>query len=93
MQTILSIAERFNHSCIERGYHYLGGEKVVKQVELDTPEECQLWCNDHPKCNWFSWSDASLPNGCWLLSKNGVDKNYDKGRDQGANGPKTCDGK
>lgn len=61
--------------------------------ETDTPEQCQILCNADDRCNWFSWSDNFFPKGCWLLSKNGVTKRSNLGRDKGANGPKNCPGK
>ena len=61
--------------------------------DADTPETCQVKCQAETKCNWFTWSDAGRPKGCWLLSKKGSSKKYDHGRNLGATGPKYCTGK
>lgn len=89
----LCIIEKFDHTCIERGYLWLGGTTTVgKDLQIETPELCQLLCNATDECNWFGWRDLSNPTGCWLLDKKGSDKRIDNGRDQGATGPKNCIG-
>ena len=50
-------------------------------------------CAKENRCNWFTWRDASNPKGCLLLSQKGDTKDVDHGRNRGATGPKSCQGR
>ena len=79
---------------------WLGGINIVgENLEIDSPERCQLLCNATDGCNWFVWRDANVwnpargnPTGCVLFDKKGADKSTSLGRDQGVTGPKKCIG-
>jgi len=77
-------------SCIETGYHWIGGSDLIEKFDTDSAEQCQEMCAKENRCNWFTWRDASNPKGCWLLSQKGDTKDVDHGRNQGATGPKSC---
>ena len=80
-------------SCIETGYHWIGGTDLIEKFDTDSAEQCQEMCSKENRCNWFTWRDASNPKGCWLLSQKGDTKDVDHGRNQGATGPKSCLGR
>ena len=76
------------------GYHWIGGSELIEKIEgVDTAQKCQQLCNQKDECNWFTWRDNTNPTGCWLLANKGTTKDIDMGRNQGATGPKNCDGK
>ena len=81
-------------TCIEKGYHWLGGHE---ELETDSPkfdvksdEECQELCQKNPQCKWFNWNESTFPNVCYLLKKKGTKKNSRDGRKKGSTGPKRC---
>ena len=85
----------FDHSCIEHGYHYLGGQELAAPEldGIDTPEQCQEKCLKETQCKWFTWGDDSKPKGCLLYTNKGSDKVTEGGKSNGATGPKYCPGK
>ena len=76
------------------GHHWRGpSTKQLKIVTpIETPEECQTLCNEDHMCNWFNWRNNKHPKGCFLQTARGENKATDKGRDEGATGPKRCEG-
>ena len=77
------------------GYHWLDGiNEVIEKVQvINNPQKCQQLCSEEERCNWFTWKDQDDPTGCWLHSNKGTTKSFDRGRNEGATGPKYCTGK
>ena len=90
----MSIIGKRNHKCIERGYHWVGGnQEIVKYLDgIESPELCQEFCNSNDRCTWFNWNfSGNEHKRCALLTKKGSRK--DTKYDQGASGSKHCNGK
>jgi len=88
--------ECFSANTFYRGSSVTGKHEIEN---INSSKECQKECQEHPKCNFFTWNAGTGPGRwnkknkytCWLKTESGrVQENCERKCNGNISGPKSC---